>query len=733
LCHPIQTAPMKKHALTSAISLFILLVGAKAQTKISGRVLDVSKHPVVGANIFIKDSYDGATTPSDGTFTFTASDTGKAMLVASLITFEKLETPVVLAGKDIVLTLILKEAVNQLQTVVISAGTIEASDEKKVTILKPLDIVTTAGAQGDITGALKTLPGTQQVGESTGLFVRGGTGNETKTFIDGMVVANPYFSGLPDVAARGRFSPFLFKGTIFSTGGYSAQYGQAMSSALVLETQDLPDRSSASAALSSVGVGAGINKLSKDSTAALGGDLNYTNLGPYYNLVPQDVKWDVTPVFEGGSLFFRKKVDDTGMLKFYGYTNYSQLGLSRPNLDSTNGYQDHFVMTNHNYYTNLTYRDNLSGSWKYYLGASYSYNQDDLKPDNLQIVNTNELSQGKVLLTHSLGSLSLLRFGGEFQDNRDESDYSSPAYSYKYKIVDDYTAGILETDIFITPKIVARLGARYEYSSLQEKANMAPRTSVAFKTGKNSQISLAYGEFYERPETRYLLEKPSLNYERATHYIINYQIVQELRTFRIEAYYKQYQNLVTTLPTNLQFPADSLHNNGGGYAQGIDVFWRDKKTFHNWDYWISYSYLDTKRQYLNYPELAQPIFAAPHTASLVVKRFIPSLLINLGATYTYASGRPYYNPNNPVFLGDRTPDYNKLGFTASYVRKYGNAFSVFVIGVDNVLGTDNIYGYRYSTNGEVRAPVTATAARMFFVGIFLSFGIDRTQDVLNNN
>ena len=57
-------------------------------------------------------------------------------------------------------------------------------------VLDPIDIVTTASANGDITGALKTLPGAQQVGESEGLFVRGGTATETKTFIDGTLVNN---------------------------------------------------------------------------------------------------------------------------------------------------------------------------------------------------------------------------------------------------------------------------------------------------------------------------------------------------------------------------------------------------------------------------------------------------------------------------------------------------------------------------------------------------------------
>jgi hypothetical protein len=116
-----------------------------------------------------------------------------------------------------------------------------------------LDIVTTASANADVTGAIKTLPGAQQVGESEGLFVRGGTAAETKTFIDGTLVNNFFYSSVPNVAQRGRFSPFIFKGTVFSAGGYSALYGQALSSALILESIDLPDRSSGNFSISPIG------------------------------------------------------------------------------------------------------------------------------------------------------------------------------------------------------------------------------------------------------------------------------------------------------------------------------------------------------------------------------------------------------------------------------------------------------------------------------------------------
>lgn len=58
---------------------------------------------------------------------------------------------------------ILKEEINQLDGVVISAGSFTAGEEKRRTILKPVDIAMTAGGTADIAGALNTLPGTQKL------------------------------------------------------------------------------------------------------------------------------------------------------------------------------------------------------------------------------------------------------------------------------------------------------------------------------------------------------------------------------------------------------------------------------------------------------------------------------------------------------------------------------------------------------------------------------------------
>ena len=132
--------------------------------------------------------------------------------------------------------------------------------------MKPLDIVTTAGAAGDFVAALQTLPGTTTVNEDGRLFVRGGDATETQVFIDGLRVFQPFNATANNIPTRGRFSPFLFKGITFSTGGYSAEYGQALSGVLLLNTTDLPDQEKTDISIMSVGGGVGHTKIWGDKS-----------------------------------------------------------------------------------------------------------------------------------------------------------------------------------------------------------------------------------------------------------------------------------------------------------------------------------------------------------------------------------------------------------------------------------------------------------------------------------
>jgi hypothetical protein len=698
-----------------------------AQNKISGKITDRKNRPVPGVNVSIKDSYDGATSAIDGTFSFTTDAQGGQTIVFSLTNYQTQEEKTIING-PVTLNIILRNDISNLKVVTISAGSIEASSEKNNTVLKPLDIVTTGGAMADIVSALKTLPGTQQTNDREGLFVRGGTGYETQTFIDGMLVRNPFYSGLPDMPGRGRFSPFLFKGTTFSSGGYSAQYGQGLSSALVLESADLPERSSYTLGLSPIGVNGGLDELSKDKKGSFGIEADYTNLGPYMRVIKPKFEPSVDPEIIGTSVNFRRKTSKTGILKFYGYSNWTHMGSKRPSFEYAND-TELFDMKNHNVYTNLSYKERLDDNWKINAGVSFSSNVDRITLDTLQknadptrIHNVSQLAQGRLMLTRSIGNFSAVRFGGEYQYALEKAAFNN----YHADYTDNYSAAFAEGDIYFTPQFVGRVGGRMEYSSKLAKMNFAPRVSVAYKLDQNSQVSLAYGDYYQKPEQQYLRFKPDLGYMKATHYIASIQRVTNAHTLRIEAFYKKYRDLVKTSPDTA--------TSGTGYARGIELFWRDRKSIKSFDYWVSYSFLDTKRDYLAYPYRVQPDFAAKHTFSLVTKYYISSITTNIGLTYSYATGRPYYNPNLPVsqFMTQRTIDYNSLGLSISYLTTIRKAFTVFVLSANNIGNFQQTFGYHYSTDGQRREAITPNIPRFIYLGMFMNFGIDRRQEVIDN-
>ncbi|MBC7946689.1 MAG: TonB-dependent receptor [Chitinophagaceae bacterium] len=745
---------MRRNYIYLALSL-LFYASAGAQVTISGKVSD-KRRPISGVNITIKDAYDGATTDSLGRYSFKTTEKGEVIIQASSSGYKPFEQRVKLDG-PVTLDIILREEITELNAVVVTAGTFEASDRKKAAaVLDPIDIVTTASANGDITGALKTLPGAQQVGESEGLFVRGGTAAETKTFIDGTLVNNFFYSSVPNIAQFGRFSPFIFKGTVFSTGGYSALYGQALSSALILESIDLPERTSANVGITVLSGSVGYQHLAKNKKSSWGFGYGYTNLALAFKVIKQKQDFSKVPAYHNADANFRIKTSATGMLKYYGYLSINRLGFTTPSIDSL-GHYDKFEIGNTNIYHNLAWRENIAPGWKMNIGVSYTNNKDDIqsgmqdedKKDvevgglefkNFKLDTKGNYLNAKLVIEKRLKGLSAIRFGSEYNYSNDKLVYQDyQGQSYPATVKENINSLFAEGDIYITNGLAAKLGTRFEHSSLLGKTNIAPRASIAYKLGKGEQASLAYGIFYQNPERRYLPSPNDLEFMKATHYIAQYQKVINQQSFRAEIFYKKYNNLVKTGSSTGQEIA--ISNNGYGDAKGIEFFWRDKKTIKNLDYWISYSYLDTKRDFLNFPSAITPNFAAKHTSSLVMKKFVQKWKMNLNAAYNFASGRPYYNigfdGSNYTFRDRGTiPNYHNVSFAINYLPFIGKenpkSYAVWVLSVSNIFNIKQTYGYQYSYNGQRKEAIVPTSRMFVFLGCFISFGIDRSEEVINN-
>jgi hypothetical protein len=727
-----QQSNHSQKSLKSIFTFVILLFSLTnfSQNLISGKVVDEKGKPVSGANVFIEGTYDGASTTETGDFSFTTTVKGNQTLVVSFLIYETSKTVIDVANFQNK-TIKLRESVTSLDAVVITAGTLEAGDKARVSVLKPLDIVTTAGSAGNIIAALQTLPGTQTVGEDGRLFVRGGEANETQTFVDGIRVAQPYGASTNNVPTRGRFSPFLFSGISFSTGGYSAEYGEALSSVLLLNTQDEPDQNKTEISLMTVGLGIGNTQKWKKSSLSV--NANYLNLAPYQALIPQNVDWNSPFQSLSGETVYRYNFNN-GILKVYAAFDSSKFDINQENINSTEKIR--VDLNNNNFYLNSSYKGVFGNNWQITSGLSYGYSNNKINLDSDKVANDENAAHLKLKLRKSFSERVKLSFGADyfvtqFNENFEENSGSVFTNGYDANIAAVYT----EADIFFSKKWAAKVGLRASYNDLLNETAISPRISFAYKMAKNSQFSFAYGDFTQTPNAEYIKYSSNNQFEseKASHYILNFQYNKNDKTFRAETYYKDYRDLVK-FDTKMAAFNSVYDNSGSGYAKGLDLFWRDGKSIKNLEYWVSYSYIDTERDYKNFSSQVTPSFVADHSLSIVTKYWINDWKSQIGFTNSYSSGRPYNNPNETKFMNGKTKSYNSLSFNWAYLLSQQK---ILYFSVSNVLASQNVFGYEYANNPDNagyynRKEIIPTADRFFFVGFFWTISNDKKDNQLRN-
>jgi hypothetical protein len=712
------------------LSVFLLTTVLFSQITISGKIVDEKGKPVAAANIFIDGTYDGTSSSEVGEFTFETKTKGNQTLVVSFLIYDTLKTLIDISNAKN-LTIKLRESVTSLDAVVITAGTLEAGDKSRVSVLKPLDIVTTAGSAGNIIAALQTLPGTQSVGEDGRLFVRGGEANETQTFVDGIRVAQPYGSSTLNIPARGRFSPFLFSGISFSTGGYSAEYGEALSSVLLLNTQDDPDQNKTEMALMTVGIGLGNTQKWKKSSLTL--NANYTNLAPYQVLIPQNVDWNSPFQSLSGETVYRYNFNN-GILKVYASFESSKFDINQESINSPDKIR--VDLNNNNFYMNSSYKGVFGNNWQITTGLSYGYSNNKINLNLDTVSNDENAVHLKLKMRKSFSDRLKLSFGADYfitKFNEDFSPTSGLIFTNGYQ--SNIAAVYSEVDIFFSKNWAAKVGVRAANNALLNETAISPRISFAYKMAKNSQFSFAYGDFTQTPNADYIKYSRYHQFEseKASHYILNYQYNKNGKIFRAETYFKDYRNLVK-FDTETALFNSNYSNNGSGYAKGLDLFWRDGKTIKNLEYWISYSYIDTERDYRNFPAQVTPNFVADHTLSIVPKYWISDLKSQVGFTHSFSTGRPYNNPNETQFMNGKTKTFNNLSFNWAYLL---SPQKILYFSVSNVLGTQNVFGYEYANKPNDigffdRKEIIPTADRFFFIGFFWTISNDKKDNQLLN-
>uniref|UniRef100_UPI00258E798F TonB-dependent receptor plug domain-containing protein n=1 Tax=Algoriphagus sp. TaxID=1872435 RepID=UPI00258E798F len=381
-------------------------------------------------------------------------------------------------------------------------------------------------------------------------------------------------------------------------------------------------------------------------------------------------------------------------------------------------------------YAQTNWRKGYENGWSIFGGISYSQNKDLLNLGGLDLERKSQLTHAKWTAGYDFSDRLSVKNGVEYFRN----EYSEVLTKENLKRTFEENQGYLftEWDWYLSRKLVLRSGLRAGISTLANEKWLDPRTSLAYKISENGTLSLAAGRFHQLPEERFRVLNPNLKNTESKHLLLNYLYQKEGKTFRAEAFHKSYDHLVR-FEGNLQNP-QNVRNDGEGFARGFDVFFRDRESLKNTDYWITYSFVDSKRSYFQYTGQVQPDFAPKHNLSVVVKHFVPNLKSQLGLSWSFNDGLSYTDPNQPGEMNSKTRSFQNLSLSWSYLPRP----NLIIHGaVTNVTGHQNIFGYQFAQapNEQGRfesIPLGQGAPRFLFLGIFFTISKDKNANNLNN-
>ena len=681
-----------KQQFAHIIILLLVALSAKSQTTVSGVVTD-GHEPLAGANVFIVGTIDGCLTDSIGRFSFKTTIKDEATLRVTYMGFNDYTQSITLSSSTH-LAIRLHERATAIDEVVVTASTYSFGKSDNFKTMNALDVVMSGNSCGDIVASLQSLPGTQKVGEDGKLYVRGGESEECQTFVNGMHVLVPYSTNTENTAVRGRFSPFLFKGINFSLGGYSGEYGQALSAVLPMETTDLATSDKFGVSASLVDWNIGGTKVFTSSALSFNAAL--TSMGLYDRLFAQ--RQDLTRPYRkfSGEAQYKKEYNGRGVLKSYVGYDFTSVGLHQD--------ERHISLKEHNVYANLTYKTPIGRGYTLFAGFANStvFNHiDDAVNAGDHYRNFRNEVHLKAELRKVYNSVLKLQAGVEDYIRNSTLRFAPYRYNLDYNIL----ATHIDAQWRIMPKLFLHVAARMEM--MDHHYQLMPRTTLSYIPNKRWQFSLVAGQYSQTAEDDILAQSnKSLCQSTASHIILSMQYNFASSLLRIEPYYKRYSHL--PLLHNGIYQSD-----GYGNSKGVDIYVENHSISSRLTTTLAYSFNDSERLYMDNTEPCAPGFASRHNLRLTAKFAIGKFIV--GIADSYATGRHFANGT--------TPYYNSLDANITYLL---SPKVIIYSSLNNILGRTNIFRYDAVGNG-----ITSSRDRFFYIGIFVSLKNNKAYDISN--
>lgn len=696
---------------------------------------------MIGVNVYIKSASAGTASDTDGNYSIENLDVGNYTVSFSYIGYEAVtKTDVIIrSDRTTFVNIEMKTSAVEMENVVVESGYFSEIENKPVGTVNfsSEEIRRAPGSAGDVSRIIYGLPALAKVNDSrNSLIVRGGSPVENSFYLDNIEIPNiNHFpvQGSSD-GPIGLLNVDFIEDVNFYTGGYSAIYGDRLSSIMELNYRDgNKDKFAPQLNVSFQGFGGGVE-----------GPIG--NKGTYMAAVNRSyLDLILNPEETGGAM--PQYSDAQGKVTYKLNDNHSLTLLDVFSIDKINLDYENAIKTNvTNVYGKTDGTTNAGGiNWKYIWGKSgfsntsvshvfTKYKRDYYETKSQRNIFKNNSVESRIKLRnvnyYKINDDQAIEFGIEatafinnfdlfYNEYQDNWGVTSPALKIDRKFNSVKTGVFAEHHWQLTNNFKLDFGFRFDHFSYNDALNIAPRIAMEYKFNEITSASFSFGIYNQNIPNNVLVQNDAfkdLKTPEATHYILGISRMLTASTrLSIEAYYKSYKNFPVDPATPNEFLFDQVmttglflsHSNlvdkGKAEAKGIEITVQ-KKLAEDFYGLAAASYSKARYQDLTgkwYDRIYDNQFNFTLEGG-----YIPNNEWEFKLRWLYAGGAPYtpfdYNASIAARKGiydqtkinsERYPDYHSLNIRVDKRFNFSGSSLIVYASIWNVYNRKNVAMY----------------------------------------
>lgn len=712
--------------------------------KIKGRLLDAeTKLPLIGANVLIAGTQLGAASDTEGNFLIKSIPVGNYSLKISYIGYEtKIKPDVIVRSERFTFVEAeLKTLALELDQVVVTGGYFTETDEQvsSITNFSYEEIRRAPGTAGDISRVVFSLPSLAKVNDqSNGLIVRGGSPIENAFFVDNIEIPNINHFPTQGTSSGpiGMLNVDFIRDVNFSTGGFSAIYGDKLSSVMNIKFRE--------------GNREEFDGQIDLNFAGFGGVFEgpfFGDSGSYLISVRRSFLDLLVKTFDAGTSVAPVYGDVQWKLAFDLSSRHQLSFLGIWGDDHNSPDYDTAVENDMLVYGNQDINENTTGlNWRAVWGkigysntsvshTSTRFDENFIETGSRELLIKNRSTEHNFKFRNLNNLILSKKVGLEIglEAKHLISDYDNfyaqytdalgeiiPELTLDKKITGNKFGAFANFEFELLPALTTNFGVRTDYSSITENTHIAPRFGFEYRFTERTSLVGATG-LYHQSLPLLLLAQNSANKNlkdlQARHYVLGiHHFLSDDTKLSLEVYQKDYENFPIDPSQPSLFLMDELfyrygfffnHENltdsGQASAKGLEVILQ-KKLAKNFYGLVSAAYFRTK--YTGGDGIERNRVFDNRFIFSLEGGYKPNIKWEFSMRWIYAGGTPFtpfdLNASQAInrgvldessINGERLPAYHSMNIRFDRRFYYRGSNLVFYLSVWNAYNRENVASY----------------------------------------